>query len=423
MEAKENAKDSGNQEAVKDAIEKHKACQERMKVKLYGKEMELDEDEEGLYEKTGDEYFGMKKKGRLGKIDDSTKFIVKGVSRLGKSARKTQKKLSALGKQFMKGKKEAEFKEVDEEADKPKPKKDQVGRIFEKKVYEAMKHINCKNIRDKDKRELCEELKQSLANKSKDTCYKLKNLEKQLNCYKDKYDDTGIEKFRGMLKFLCRRNFCPTDPSPNDICQELNACKDTRPRFRDIYRDYRQTYREMKDMIKSINPSGFLGAFTGDMSLGNIKMAFGKLGSFSGKSDQDAVFKMLIASKKKKRKHLRRRYKAFKKTQLGKQFKKAKGRLKDASQKSTAVSPEERKKMKFKSKDDLDRFKEQTKDAKQEVKNAAEDFQALERDHCINPNSENCKLIRDAMEYKRLDDQLAMIAFARKKLAKSQKKK
>ena len=42
----------------------------------------VDEDEEGLYEKTGDEYFGMKKKGRLGKIDDSTKFIVKGVSRL-----------------------------------------------------------------------------------------------------------------------------------------------------------------------------------------------------------------------------------------------------------------------------------------------------------------------------------------------------
>ena len=119
-----------------------------------------------------------------------------------------------------------------------------------------MKAIDCKKIKSEEGKKNCKQTKKDKKTENKDSCSKknFKSTLDELYCYKELYDKNGKEKFRGQVKFLCRRNHCA--PQPDPICDELNVCKNLRPRIRDIPREARYLFKEFKKMIKNTDPTG-----------------------------------------------------------------------------------------------------------------------------------------------------------------------
>ena len=425
----------------------------------------------------------------LSAIDSSTKGIVKGSKFVGRKLGSMQKKLSKKGKKLMgfncndyakekckndkdfkkclkTKKKECESKTGFQEEGPKKEKRpnclqdrnkmndterkqcpEGAKMCFEKKIAAVMTKpcaciqcVCCRKIKNLAKRAACEEMKQQIKDKNKDNCTKLVDTLEQLTCYKDQYDNTGKEKYRGMVKFLCRRNHCAKG-NEDDICMELNACRNLRPRFRDVWRDSKQLYKELKGMLEIADVGKIFSGFKMP-GMGGIGAAIGKVG-FSLKnlkgSEYKKITQKIIKHLKNKKKTYKKQYKIFKKTEDGKLFSQAKKQMKKTKEKAKKSSKEDRKMMKFKSETDKEQYIEKIKGNQDNMKESVENMKRLRDGRCnkdtpttvkgkkgaevsISYNPEKCRLITDALKFKEIDETIAILKFAQKEGYKAKKK-
>ena len=388
--------------------------------KIERNKMEISEDEKDLYNQ---EEFTLKNR-KLERIDQSV--AMRG---LKKGVKKTAKGLKKMGKSFrdqgasMMGQK-TKFVELKEEDKQKKPEeKKPISYCLMKFVNEAMKNVQCSKIRIPEKRKECEELKNLLKESKKDKCAKKKfpSTLDELYCYKEQYDETGEAKYRGQIKFLCRRNHCAP---PDDVCEELNACRNLRPRFRDVYRESKQLYKELKGLLAGADPSKFLSSFGSLGGVGSaMKGAFGKMGGIGASGEQSKIIDFIIKRLKRDKKKYKKQYNIFKKTDDGKKFLRAKKTLKKAHTKANKYSKKERKNKKFRSEKEKDEFVGKIKENKKEANKSAEDFKLLQENICKEDPGERCRRVKDAVKFKEIDTEILMLNFVKKELAKEGKKK
>lgn len=275
-----------------------------------------------------------------------------------------------------------------------------------------LEKVCCSNSKNESKKRMCRDaqeiLNQQDPNTEKSKCESLKNSLDQLYCYKDLYDETGREKFKGMVKFLCRKKFC-VKGLEDDVCLEFNTCKDIRPRFRDIFRDSRDIYKEIKELLE----------------LGDIKKSFGSLRlpsrqsiqqyfrnkfSSSGSKEQTLVLKELIKFKKGEKKLLEKQYNLFKKTEDGKKYAGLQKQKKKTQKKSKSSDMKGLLK-KFISQKSKNKFVKKAKNNKNKAESNEKELNSFVEKICSEAPGERCDLAKKAKEYEDIDDSIKMLEF------------
>ena len=356
----------------------------------------------------------------------TSKAALEGVKNVGKYAANKQKILRRLGKEALEGKAEApkeEYSEGQKQSilDGSIPTK----RCFEKYIYEAMKAIDCKKIKSEEGKKNCKQTKKDKKTENKDSCSKknFKTTLDELYCYKELYDKNGKEKFRGQVKFLCRRNHCV--PQPDPICDELNVCKNLRPRIRDIPRESRYLFKEFKKMIQNTDPTARiskLGSYSGIKS--GLKTGYSK---FRGRMMSTGEFKKVFKEyekhrKKSMKKNLKKQFNVFKKTPEGKQYMKYENAIKKSLDKTSRQTIEKESRKKVKPGQREKRLAKLEKD-KELLKLNREKMKSYEKELCKEPADEKCILLKDAIKFRRFDTDTKLFKYAREKMGTKKKDK
>ena len=279
-----------------------------------------------------------------------------------------------------------------------------------------LEKVCCSGSKDEAKKKMCKDaqeiIKQQDPNTTKNKCESLKNNLDRLYCYKDLYDETGREKFKGMVKFLCRKNFC-VKGLEDDVCLEFNTCKDLKPRFRDIFRDSREFYRYIKKLLELGDIEKLFASLRLPSQQG-VQQYFGSRAAAQGAKEQTLVLKELIKFKKDEKKLLKKQYNLFKKTADGKEYSRLQKQKKKTQKKAISRSSKGLLKKRFTSQKSKNKFVQKAKNNKNKAESAEKELEAFVEKICKEAPGERCELAKKAKEYQDIGDNIKMIKFVRK---------